>query len=441
MSGARDLVRNPARPARDRLRSLLVVASVATALLGGCGGGGGDNSSSSTPTPTPAPVVVALPNTLAVTIDAGPAALAAANEAAANALFATVTVCAPGSTTACRSIDHIQVDTGSTGLRIIASALGAAAPAASIDPTTGFATRECVQFADGYSWGTVATADVTLGGRTVASLPVHVIGDPAAGSAPASCASGPSENTVVAFGANGVLGLGNYVQDCGPACATRAVSAFYYVCPTSSATSCTPTTISLARQVTNPVALLGTDNNGVVVQVPAVPSPGASNVTGTILFGIGTQADNALGSARVYGLSSQGTFTATFNGTAYPGSFIDSGSNAYFFATNAIPVCADASFFFCPVTSSNAPTSVPESALITGTNGVSATVTFNIDNADTLFRTSFTAFPGLGGPNGSFSNSAAGAFDFGLPFFYGRNVYVVIEGNSVAGVAAPAVAF
>ena len=46
---------------------------------------------------------------------------AAANEAAVNILYVNVTICAPGSTTNCQTIDHVQVDTGSQGLRILSS--------------------------------------------------------------------------------------------------------------------------------------------------------------------------------------------------------------------------------------------------------------------------------------------------------------------------------
>src|SRR5712692_7557798 len=58
-------------------------------------------------------------NTLAVTVDPGPAAAAGT----VNTLYTTVTICAPGSTTECQTIDHVQVDTGSTGFRVLASVL------------------------------------------------------------------------------------------------------------------------------------------------------------------------------------------------------------------------------------------------------------------------------------------------------------------------------
>jgi hypothetical protein len=423
-------------------RWLVPVAVLSAALLCACGGGGGGGGSSSGGSTATTPTQPAtLANTVPIVIDAGPAALTNAGAIAANQLFVTITVCTPGSTTACKSIDHVQVDTGSTGLRLISSVLGTAVPTPVIDATSGRPLLECVQFADGYSFGSVGALDVTIGPRTIPSLSTQVIGDPAAGNAPSGCISGPAENTVAAFGSNGILGIGNFIQDCGPACANRAVAGFYYVCPASGgAAGCTATAVAVARQITNPVSLLTADNNGVVVQLPAVAEPGTTLVNGSLLFGVGTQTDNALGSARVFQLSTSGTFTTTFNGASITGSFIDSGSNAYFFASS-IRVCPDATFFYCPVTSGGATTTVSQTATINGTNGVNATITFNVANADTLFASSNTAFPSLGGPNGSLINGTSGAFDFGLPFFFGRSVYVIIEGNTVAGVTAPAIAF
>ena len=45
-----------------------------------------------------------------------------------NVPFVTVTVCVPGSTTQCQTIDHVTVDTGSSGLRIISSVLSITLP-------------------------------------------------------------------------------------------------------------------------------------------------------------------------------------------------------------------------------------------------------------------------------------------------------------------------
>ena len=50
---------------------------------------------------------------------------------------------------------------------------------------------------------------------------------------------------------------------------------------------------SLAQQVQNPATLFAADNNGVIVELPAVSVPETS-VSGSLVFGIGTQANNGL---------------------------------------------------------------------------------------------------------------------------------------------------
>jgi hypothetical protein len=50
-------------------------------------------------------------------------------------------------------------------------------------------------------------------------------------------------------------------------------------------------------------------------------------------------------------------------------------------------------------------------------------------DTDTL-NGDFTAFSEVGGPN-------PGLFDWGLPFFYGRSVFVAIEGQSTPGGTGP----
>ena len=409
-------------------RKLLWASSLACAvLLVGCGGGSGGGGGSSGPAP--------VPNTLSVTIDAGPSAVTSKNQAEANILYASVTLCTPGSTTACQTIDHVQVDTGSTGLQVLADALdGSATPGTLHDPTTGAALLECVQFADGYTWGSMVLADVTIGGRKIASLPVHLIGDAAAGTAPSSCVSGPAENTTAQFGAKGVLGVGNWLQDCGQYCVTNAPAGLYYVCPSQ---ACQSTTVALSNQLQNPVALFGTDNNGIMIRLPAVSPPGAATLDGTLYFGINTQSDNALGSATFFTLDGFGDLITVFGGTTMSKSFVDSGSNAYFF-DSSITQCSSTTStgFYCPASS------LAESATIQGQNGTTRTVNFTVDSADQLFTIAATAYPNLAGTNAAPNGQNNGtSFDWGLPFFFGHNVYVLFESNTVSGTTGPAIGF
>jgi hypothetical protein len=296
---------------------------------------------------------------------------------------------------------------------------------------SGNLIAECNQFQDGFTWGSVRAADIKMSGETASNIPMQVIGD-SEPLLPTSCSSvGPSEDTVDDLAANGVLGVGPFRQDCGGACtlSTSSNPGIYYSCPTS---GCQTTAESLVAQVQNPVWMFSTDNNGVILELPAVAGSGQPSVTGSMIFGIGTKSNNGLNGATVLPLDVQGNFTTVYHGQSYPQSFIDSGSNGYFFldtATTGFPACTQNPDFYCP--------SIPQTLTATnqGQNGTSAPVTFNVGNADTLLANpSNFAFNNIAGPN-------TGAFDFGLPFFFGRNVYTAIELQSTPGGTGPYFAY
>jgi hypothetical protein len=381
------------------------------------------------PAPTPpAPTT----NVQSVIVDAGPAS---SSFVAVDTLYVTLTVCAPGSTTNCQTIDHVQVDTGSYGLRLLSQVLSPAL-AAALTPQTvnGSPLVQCTQFADGYSWGPIKIADMHIASEQAAGIPIQVIGDPAYATVPSDCSStGMQEDTVDTFGANGIIGLGVFLQDCGPNCASSVVPGTYYVCPTSG--TCQGTMAPLAQQVSNPVASFAVNNNGVIIQLPSVASSGSTDVTGSLIFGIGTQSNNALGNAAVYTVDpGTGNLTVNFQGTSLPDSFVDSGSNAYYFPSN-ITVCANnsqAPGFYCPSSTQSL------MATVQGMNGTSTPVSFSIANADMLFsqNQTATAFDNIGAPNTDTSS-----FDLGLPFFFGRKIFTVIENKNTTGGVGPYVAF
>jgi hypothetical protein len=169
------------------------------------------------------------------------------------------------------------------------------------------------------------------------------------------------------------------------------------------------------------VWLFAKDNNGVIVELPAVSPLGAATVSGSLVFGIGTQANNAPGSAALFTVDVQGTFTTVYQGQSYGGSFLDTGSNALYFLdsrTSGLPLCPDTADFYCPA--------APQSLTAThrGVNGTTGAVPFGVANADTLLgNLSFSVFSLLAGPN-------PGSFDWGLPFFFGRNVFTAIESQN-----------
>jgi len=393
-----------------------------------CGGSSGSGSGTTT-TATQAS------NQLAVTVSLGPSGNAI------NTLYTTVTICVPGTTT-CQTIDNVQVDTGSYGLRVLASVLTLSLPVSTA--SNGNSLVECTQFVDGYSWGPVAMADLEVTGEKASSLPVQVIGSSDFANVPPDCSSiGTAEDTVATFGANAILGIGVFEQDCGDTCAGSNDNGFYYSC---SSTTCNGISAALASQVLNPVPLFTKDNNGTIIVLPSVADGGAATVTGSLIFGIDTESNNASGSQTVLTLPDSGQFagffTTQFGTQTLDESFIDSGSNGLFFndvnqSTNRsnITVCSSTDFsgFYCPASM------VSLSATLTGQSGTSATVSFSVENAETIANANptYAAFSTLGGQYTS-NNST---FDFGLPFFYGRSVYNAIENHTTSAGTGPYVAF
>src|SRR5262245_36031329 len=290
------------------------------------------------------------PNVLPVVVNAGP------TNNALNQLFATVTVCAPG-TSSCQAISGILVDTGSVGLRVLSSALTVSLPQQT--GAGGAPVVECLPFVDGFTWGPVKGADVKIAGETASGIPIQVIGLDRFPTIPSGCSSqGTSEETLTDLNANGILGVGLFREDCGLGCAITGSSnpGLYYVCPTPS--TCTVTTVPVASQVQNPVSHFATNNNGVVIQLPAVATGGAASTAGTLTFGVGTQSNNALGSAKIFTLDNRTNFTTVFNGQSYSSSFIDSGSNGIFFLDSAgsgLPACTNRTGFSTPTAVTPAP--------------------------------------------------------------------------------------
>ena len=468
------------------MRKFLALIATPLVILAGCGGSGTTSSAPPPPPPPPTTQVIATPgppNVETLMVDSGPGAL---TSPAVNTAFIKVTVCIPGTTT-CQTIDHIEVDTGSNGLRILAGAsivdaagnpagaFSLALPAVQDPKNLSNVLAECQEFADGFSWGSVNTADIKLpvSGKTATGVVVQVIGAASAGDpskANPTCVPPPPlnanacmgrENTVPCFGANGILGVGPFVNDCDSTgnCDPRPQvcsggtcypgnSATYYTC--TAAASCAEVatgTVTPQLQLPNPAVKFATDNNGVIIELPAVGATGAAAPwNGSLVFGIGTESNNALGSATKLpmcpGTTTQGncgisvngmveplagTITATLNGATYIESYLDSGSNANFFPATSIPSCLSPNQgFLCPTSTTN------ESATLTGTDGTTATADFSIANADSLFSANNAmnfAFSNLAGSNYS-STLPNSTLDLGLSYFYGHNVFTGFENNS-----------
>lgn len=360
-----------------------------------------------------------------------------------NTIFADVKVCAPDNSGNCAVIDHVLVDTGSTGLRIFAdqipTQLLAALPAAT---SGGEPLAECLSFVSATTWGSVRKANIGMGGvsqagKLAVNTRIQIINDPApqVAEVPASCqVQGGIIKTAADMGAKGILGIGQFAQDCGSACTVFAPPV-YYSCAQS---ACRQIPVPLADQVSNPVIGFGADNNGNIIVLPKLPNHAANRADGMLIFGLGTRANNALpaGSA-VLASTALGYFASEFNGRQLVNSLIDSGSSIIFSPSagtvNLSSCQGGIASFFCPGSD------LSITATNTGVRGTASTIPLLIVDALAAFNATpqAHAIEGLAGPAAAPYNSLF----LGASFFFGRSVGTLIDGRSAIGlnVSGPAV--
>jgi hypothetical protein len=235
--------------------------------------------------------------------------------------------------------------------------------------------------------------------------------------------------------------VGTFVQDCGPFCASSIPNpAWYYGCPTP--TTCTAELAPTQFQAQNPVTLIATDNTGVIVELPAVGAAGAATAAGSLVFGIGTRSNNKLNlvsgiTVLTADVNNGDTITVTNgSGTNFPDSYLDSGSNGIFFPSTITACGTQQMGFYCPTAT------LSFTDTLKGSNLMSASVTYSVANAMTLFNnnSSYAAFSYLAGTTGTGTNAAT-TVDFGLSFFYGHNVYTAIDSANADGTMGPYFAF
>lgn len=392
------------------------VAWVVVALLNACGGGGESGGSS--------PSSPAGPNVLTVTIGQSAVCLIV------NELCTRVTICQPD-TTSCQTISDVLVDIGSTGLRIFGSVL--TLPLSQQIDSQGHPIGECAFFADGTAlWGPVQQAHVILGGEPAVSLPLQVIAPTFAGQSSAqNPCNAPVDSSPGNSLLNGILGVGLFAEDCGAVCATQSNNNLYFSCVIATST-CTGTTVSLVKQVQNPVMLLPLDNNGLSIKLPNVSSTGAASVSGSLILGIGTAGNNMPpAGVSVLTTDQSGFVTTAYKGIAFVQSVVDSGSNGYYFpdlSDPLLPICGSPlQGFYCP------PNLVNLSATLVDANNHQANISFQIANTFTLAQTGNAVFSNLGGQ--------FPFFVWGVPFFLGRTTYVGFEGQTSSLGTGPFLAF
>ena len=496
-------------PSRSVLRALLL-AGLTAGLLAGCGGGA---TATSTTTLTNGGTTATVPTTNAGTgtvcptsnaqnsiarngsgqsstiyMDLCPISTTDSNgnpqlRTSANIPYVSVYVCAPGSTTNCAWIDHIEVDTGSEGLRVLASAIPTnvlaglgTVTAANFAPSAPPGNiGECYAFVSSFFWGGVRSADITLGGTvappgnpgstglTARGMNLQVLNDTTVPSGPpgTNCnISGQTStnwvNTANDIRANGILGIGLFADDCHStsfsglgACSTNGSPAAYYSCANTTCTAVGPgSTFAISgTTVANPVSAVG--RNGTSLTLNSGSTSNSTSVAGALNYGISTPPATVLVADPI-----NAYITSTVNNVSYPvtngggGSYIDSGSNAIYFSNNtpansnagSLPDQSLPGIFTCPLTAKPFACTTAAGTLTLPTRMGSYTSpsgTFTVtpapfaNDAQSMFNTSGgPAYEGLSIVDAAYT--APGIFAWGLPFFYSRTVYFGIY-NGLAG--------
>ena len=367
-------------------------------------------------------------------------------------ICASVTICTPGCDNQCQTINDVLLDTGSYGLRLFSSVVNIPLQQVSNDGGQT-AVAECVGFGDGSSeWGPVELADVMLAGEPVArNVPIMLI------NSKYSCAvSGCDTSTSTPdtspgeAGFNGILGVGLFAQDCGDECASDSNNPQYFSCENGD--GCTSTTLANSLQVTNPVAMLSQDNNGVILNLPSISADGVNAVDNTgsvtetsIVFGIDTASGNNSSSGKTFlAADDEGNFRTTFQSDTME-AFIDSGSSDLAFAAN-VGDCSGhdqaqyfdttGNEFYCP--NDTSPYTTP--LAFTGVSQIGATGSPSVSADFSIMNAFYLLFIANNGENYAFSTIAGptgeeigGFFDWGLPFFFGKGVAVSIDGTTFSG--------
>jgi hypothetical protein len=441
-------------------RTNVVVIAAFSLILSACGGGGGSSAPAAPVTPPPTQVSTPKPpttpvaamgcgtvtstgtgNSTQVVVDGFPCAVAGGAGAvnAPQVPYVSVKICAPGSTTNCQIIDHIILDTGSTGLRIAASALssalkvGAGLTVASNAASTTL--TECETYVDSFVYGPVVTADVYIAGKSALGTTMQIFGDTDF-AVPSACSSnaGTETDTVQTFGGNGLLGVNFNTFDYSK----------YFNCNNGSLSTCTEVTYNTFQGwLPSIVTQFAADNNGVVITMPKVGASGSlTAVVGALYFGVGTQANNTPSSTTpVLALQNDGandptfgTFAVQVAGTGtWTSAYIDSGTDTVYFddpADTALIACPSKEYysgFYCPTS----PQNIGFSYANFGTTTSLATVSMSV-TSPLLFNANIVAFDNAAGSTGT-STTLNSEVALGLSTFFGHTNYFLFSGKTAPG--------
>jgi Protein of unknown function (DUF3443) len=332
-----------------------------------------------------------------------------------NRLLVSLTVCEPD-TPRCATIDDVMVDTGSTGLRLEASAVPSWLRLPAFVGSAGKPLAECLHFLHDDAWGPLRRADLRMGGLLAADLPIQVIADDGQ-ARPAACPTSTVRPT-----SNGTLGIGPNLLDCQGSCEQSASRPGVFV-QDGGTWSPVHGPVAPASRLPNPVARFRRHGNGVVIELPMPPKGGSDELVGRLTFGVGTAPNNQLGAAHIIRVDQRGFVTTLYGGATFPTSTIDSGTETDILTDAALPRCEGMPWAFCVE---------PERQLratIVGADGAQVTVTFKVGDYRRARNRSIGAWDGYA----EAAEASQPTFVWGAPFFLGQRVSVIFDEEGVAG--------
>lgn len=352
------------------------------------------------------------------------------NGTALNRSYITLTICQVG-TSNCQTIDHIVVDSGSTGLRINQSALtvGGLTPLS----YNGAPIYQCMQYAAGYAFGPVVNLDLRIAGESAFNIPVQIFEYNNPDMVPNSCSYGmPPANLATGFGANGIIGI-NPISNPNNDYTPGGV----YTCDSNTCTEVSnPNNIPQVLNI-NPIAAFVNDNNGAIFSLPKVSSAATmESQLGTLTFGLNTQDNNQVSNSvsKLLGSPNTDTWPVGFfianTGSQNTVAMFDSGTPTY--SMNVpIPFCTSPyDNVYCPA---NGPYTII--SMLSGVyGGTLIPLTSTIVNYSYLGG--FTnVMPYLGQSIVSIPSVANTLY--GLPAFFGNNIYLGFKGAGSSGSVTP----
>lgn len=341
------------------------------------------------------------------------------NNVGNNVPYVSVTICQDSSGANCQTINNVLLDTGSIGLKINQSVLNSKllSGLTSInDTTTNLPLSSCNLYGGGYLFTNAYTATVKLGGMTSNNMPIQVINDINQSTVPASCSLVSFNNLLANSGANGVIGVNPQVF------ASNSHVKLYIESQAGVYTQLDYKTAN-SDPILNVNPIVGfAESNGLIISLPAVTANSNTNIYGVLTFGVNTRANNQINNASVQLIGNKsselGYFKSTSTTNVTSRTIFDTGTNGYVVYGLNMAQCGNN---YCPGSPTTWTSSLSNWGFdITTSYNESIQISNPVNQASAIM------------PNWAFVSNTPGITVYGLPFFFGKNVYAQFPTESQA---------